>query len=385
MRYTKKILPLESCRGIAALIVLLNHSAVAFAPKFKSDVSDHWYSFLINGASAVFFFFVLSGFVLFKNGQYAGPATLLKRYPRLALTATISTVISYVLYRQGLYYNVEAAKISGSQWLNDFLFVGKTPEHTILALDAVTTGLTTFFTGVSYNNVLWTMRHELLGSLLVFLVAPYVAKCESLTAKVVTFVAMIFFCMANNNFLMPFVAGMFLANHATRTVSAPFSTGKGLLILSAGLFLLGFSSFTGAFTFLRHAAWLDFGDGLRHLILINTAGSCLVIYSVLRTGSIFNVLNLAVPVFFGRISFSLYLLHNIIIASAGSWAFVTLTGYVASPMLAFAASTVLVAAITIPAAFLLTLVDEGWLRVLNWFSRKVPQRFDSVDGSRLPS
>ncbi|VVD85010.1 hypothetical protein PCE31106_01305 [Pandoraea cepalis] len=364
------------------MVVLIHHSALAFAPQFKIFASNHWYSFLINGTGAVFFFFVLSGFVLFKNGQPVGPATILKRYPRLALTAAISTIISYVLYRQGFYHNIEAAKISNSYWLRDFLFVGKIHEHKIPALDAVTTGFTTFFTGVSYNYVLWTMRPELLGSLLVFLTVPYVAKCASLTPKVVTFLAMVFFCMMSNNYLIPFVAGMFLANEAAHLIPARLSTAKGVLMLSTGLFLLGFTEFSGAFAFLRFVTWLDFGDETRHVIAINTAGSCFVIYSALRTDSIFNALNRAIPVFLGRISFSLYLLHNLVIASAGSWAFVHLAKYMENPMLAFITSTALVIAVTVPAAFLLTLLDEHWIRALNYAHLKIAQRFGSIGTGR---
>lgn len=56
---------IDSARGLAALAVVLYHISGGYADKRLMGINEqHWFAFFINGADAVSFFFVLSGFVL---------------------------------------------------------------------------------------------------------------------------------------------------------------------------------------------------------------------------------------------------------------------------------------------------------------------------------
>jgi peptidoglycan/LPS O-acetylase OafA/YrhL len=117
---------LEAMRGIAALIVVASHLVRAFSSHQLSEiwVGKPWFVF-INGEAAVTFFFVLSGYVLTLRPLRSGDplATVrgvIKRWPRLAGPVLVATVLSCLLWNLGAYHHLEAAAITGSQWLATF-------------------------------------------------------------------------------------------------------------------------------------------------------------------------------------------------------------------------------------------------------------------------
>lgn len=89
-----RIIRLEACRGIAAMIVLARHLADAFFPALVTQLSGTPAYLFINGSGAVILFFVLSGYVLTvrffaKHDSDYLLKSLIKRLPRLALLTTI--------------------------------------------------------------------------------------------------------------------------------------------------------------------------------------------------------------------------------------------------------------------------------------------------------
>ena len=139
---TGRLIPLEALRGAAALIVLIHHFFLGFRPETsgliagtrtaRSLLGSPLFVFL-NGTGAVYFFFVLSGFVLcwsfFGNGDLERlKLAFFKRLPRLMGAVTVTTVGSYLLFRLGLYQFQEAARLSGSPWLATFANSGWTPR-----------------------------------------------------------------------------------------------------------------------------------------------------------------------------------------------------------------------------------------------------------------
>jgi peptidoglycan/LPS O-acetylase OafA/YrhL len=105
----RRLIPLEATRGIAAIIVLIHHFYLAFMPLKKEAMEGHWYYIFFNGTGAVYFFFVLSGFVLCWSYFHTGNLNLLKvalfkRLPRLAAPVLITTCTSFMLFYFGLYF-----------------------------------------------------------------------------------------------------------------------------------------------------------------------------------------------------------------------------------------------------------------------------------------
>src|ERR1700735_3327080 len=121
----RRIVRLEVCRGIAAMVVVAHHTTQGFAPGTEHWIANSPIRMVVNGIGAVAFFFVLSGYVLtakfFASPNAQAMATaIIKRLPRLALLTTIATVTSALLWSFGLYYFHDAALISGSGWLATF-------------------------------------------------------------------------------------------------------------------------------------------------------------------------------------------------------------------------------------------------------------------------
>ena len=132
----------------------------------------------IDGPAAVTLFFVLSGFVLplgfFRSGrtELVVRATA-KRWLRLVCLVMLAVLLSWLLFRFGLYRHREAAQISQSAWLGTFGGSHPGKDFTPSLSGAVLEGSLLAFLREPdmYNPVLWTMHHEFLGSFVTFFLA----------------------------------------------------------------------------------------------------------------------------------------------------------------------------------------------------------------------
>src|SRR5262249_17702811 len=159
-----RVIPLEACRGIAAMIVVIHHYVLSFAPQTSNALRGTLGFIAINGHAAVTFFFVLSGYVL-TNAYFRSedPAVLrlalVKRWPRLAGPVVVTVLASYLCFAFGLYYFRAAGALSGSNWLIEFCGVGLTPQFQPGLWDALVQGVTVFVTGQAYyDGSLWSMQ-----------------------------------------------------------------------------------------------------------------------------------------------------------------------------------------------------------------------------------
>ena len=230
-RTDSKLVQLEALRGLAAFIVVAWHFLWAFDPA-RIGIVDGFdpssamlgsVSFAsIDGPAAVTLFFVLSGFVLplgfFRSGrtELVVRATA-KRWLRLVCLVMLAVLLSWLLFRFGLYRHREAAQISQSAWLGTF--GGSHPQEGFAPslFSAVLEGSLFAFLREPdmYNPVLWTMHHEFLGSFVTFFLAitlwrarPAAAVWLLATAAVVV--------QFTDPYLFAFVAGTGLAWLMTR-------------------------------------------------------------------------------------------------------------------------------------------------------------------------
>ena len=282
------LIPLEACRGIAAVVVIFHHNILGFYPSLSgilpgsltsASMVDRWFFVIANGTGAVNFFFTLSGFVLYWTVRHSSKKnyqiiSLLKRYPRLVLPVTVTTVLSYFLFELDAYHFVDAAKISKSPWLAAFAYAGWSPSFHASFLEALTQGMTTFFTGErSYNSNLWTMKPEFLGSVFVFVLAPSVIGMQDKRAILLSYLVLMVYANVTYPYLLSFCTGVFLSEISSRTlqkVEIPYVIS--LLLIAVGLYLLGY------FSPQRDFLWVSLllKSGLNPLsiqILIHTIGS----------------------------------------------------------------------------------------------------------------
>lgn len=170
----KKLDCLEGVRALACVGVVLCHLKGAFFPNsgLAAKIAATPLHYLFSGNTAVRIMFILSGFVLsYKYFRTGNTDTLekdaVKRYIRLAFPMAAVTLLVYAMMRLNLFYNSEAALLTGSQ---EFLGMFNQFEPGIKT--ALYEGFwASLFKGASgYVGPAWTMTYEMLGSYLIFAV-----------------------------------------------------------------------------------------------------------------------------------------------------------------------------------------------------------------------
>jgi peptidoglycan/LPS O-acetylase OafA/YrhL len=293
-------------RGVAALIVVFFHFASAFLPTLIPDQTDHpfWLAdtpigILFNGPFAVSIFFVLSGFVVAQAAAKRRDPIYISvplRYLRLALPATASVIFAWCLLTLIPSATLRLNEVIPHPWLN-WTFQQQIPS----IISALYEGLIRIFLvgGSKFNNVLWTMKIEAIGSITIYIVYGYFSGVY----RVIIILIIGLLTLMSPHFF-GFVLGALLSDL--------WSTGKlrgyaPLLAFSVGILLgapgRGFSERIGI-PLLPHKLTLGFPDGL-----IPPVAAALIVYAILKSPVLDKTLSYCIPQYLGRISFPLYLVH----------------------------------------------------------------------------
>jgi peptidoglycan/LPS O-acetylase OafA/YrhL len=380
---------LEALRGMAAVMVLLNHLMLAFWPELAFHHGDRWNQaptalqtlasfpgpYLWDSELAVTVFFVLSGFVLslsfFRNPALALlESAAVRRYPRLLLPVGASVLCAYVLMQAGAMRNREAAVFINSardstvlselgrewQWLHDHYAFP--PALSTALRDAVWGAFGTQF---RYNLVLWTMPIELFGSFLVFGILGVAGRLRN--RWLVYLLAAAWLVQGKQLFFLDFLLGIALCDLWTqneRHWKLELPAAPAVLVISVAIFLVSFKPLAAVLLI----AATTFAPRLRQF--------------------------LAAPVFafLGRVSFALYLLHTMILCSLGSFLYLALARGWTWPHHAAAAAA---SATTIAASFLAAwafahAIDRRAIvmgrRIDEWLFRPEPRNDNAASAKR---
>lgn len=370
---------LEGLRGLAAIVVVVWHACLAFAPHLsgifphipaEQSLAGSPLFVSINGSAAVVLFFVLSGFVLTKKSLDLNTASPVleqaaKRYPRLMPPVLISILVSWLLFRLDLYSFEAAAEISGSPWLKRFGYAYQTPFHVDFS-GALNQGVwRTFLKGESfYNSSLWTMRIEFFGSFLVFagtVVIIGIQRIRKSLAPVGVALTLLLAALAPRYYLT-FALGLTLAflTSPLSPIRLPNRSPLARAMLAAlGLVLLGFSQPMGFYSLF----------GRLDALHVNSAGALLLISAVYDMDLGQRIRRASRML--GALSFPIYLIHVPIICSAGS------SLYLAASQSRAAAVLTIVACVSGSAVAALPLVwlNTVWVARLRSWTLKLPERF----------
>ncbi|WP_426452123.1 acyltransferase family protein [Paenibacillus sp. S-38] len=312
---------LDSIRGVASLSVLITHLLLVF-PLIASSVSYQEHPFLfiakyvpflrslfIGGPEAVKLFFVLSGFVLalpfLRPGAHiAYLPFIVKRFCRIYfpyyLAISLAIFLSWAMGQGPL---PEFSDWFNSSWtepltlpllLHHLLLVGQFNDH-------------------AYNNVIWSLVHEmrvsLIFPLLMYGVIRFSWKRNILLYLVLGFAGFYLEGYGNTlGFLLLFVVGALLAKHKDRLIAVYQALTP---IWKIVWFLLGFFLYS-----------LHLPDSLKNAALttvftdLNMIGCCLLILAAMSKGAFSRLLLHPVLHFFGKISYSLYLLHLVVLIAS---------------------------------------------------------------------
>ncbi len=327
---TEKINYLDGLRGVAAINVMIMHFFIILVPAMI--YSDRMPSHLGNleqifsstplgligaGNFSVCIFFVLSGYILTqkyfrtkdKNIIISGA---MRRYIRLFVPVLAVTILSFLMASTGIFhYYIETVMVSGNNNYDNYWTF--TPDI-VDALKRAVWG--SFFTGdATYNPVLWTMTTEFYGSMLVFAMALLFGVQRNrwtfyLAASVLFF----------NSYYFAFIIGMGFADAFNSKTSifktSIFKTDNKIIlsvILFSGLFLGSYP--IGTVT--NDSLYAFLNNGLFEIpkLTYHILGAGMIMYVLLNSRWMQKVFSSPVPVFLGKISYSLYLIHFLIISS----------------------------------------------------------------------
>lgn len=314
-----KINSAESIRGLACVAVILSHIALVFFPAMHNPkntelpnsaifqfIHNSPLAFFYSGSAAVYVFFVLSGFVLsyacIKDREKAKQklfSMAVKRYPRLAIPAIISTLLVWAAFL----YPVDTSNVSS--WFSENW--GKQNNSILIAL--YDGAINSFLYGKPiYNRVLWTMQIELFGSFVVLILLFSFLKSRILFS-INIFIFLILSLFISVKFFLGI--GCFIVGMLIYIFCKPISLKFALPLLLTGLY------FAGAHN--DSTAYVPFAMilGNKTYLLLTAISGPLIVYSILMNERISNLLDKRFFVYLGKLSFSMYLLHMLVLYLVG--------------------------------------------------------------------
>lgn len=345
---------INGLKGIGAGIVYLCHFVFAFYYGMYSlegadchlpenldiAIGKSPINILFSGNFAVRLFLVMSGYVLclgyFRTKDKKRLVTsACKRYIRLIPPILVSNVLICLLMYLGAFGNVTVSELTGSLWLAGF---NRCEPNILDALLEAVFGC--FFLGTNqYNGVLWTIPFLFLGALLVY-------GCAWLFGEKKW--RYLIYAVLGIGLLLTDYAGVFygfVLCDIVHTQPKLVEWLKKQKVLLWFIFLLGvyLSSYPSAGIYLEGTIYGILG--VPRVVLFHLAGALLLVFGVLMLEPLQKLFGLPVFVKLGKISYSLYLVHFPVIATAGCGLFTLLYGklpYNGAAACTFAVTTVLV-------------------------------------------
>lgn len=338
----RRILYLDGLRGWAALFVLFHHLLLAFAPDgheaaIKASPAAAPLSFLTDGPLAVSIFFILSGIVLtaaVSNARGKGlalglPALTLKRWLRLGLPIFVAGLVVLALLQLNADRSIAIGWASESSWMRKFFPPGYDPSVWTILHEAFVTAFVGPSTPV-HDPVLWTIRIEFPGSILVFLLALYLP--DGLPRLVAALLAGGGLALVPQawpagwiaNYCSLFALGVVFYELATLDARRKVEPGAWRGPVGVTLVILGLCLFPLFGVSVYDPAATPPDPALQTILGTSQMRAALIVAGVMLAPVLQHFLSNALSALLGRISFGLYLLHAPLIWSFGGMAYLPL-------------------------------------------------------------
>jgi peptidoglycan/LPS O-acetylase OafA/YrhL len=400
----------EGMRGIAAVQVVLTHLFSAFFPVFAGVGGSSHYGweadfartplyFLIDGNTAVYIFFLMSGFVLapsFLATKLGTCQIIAKRVARLYVPVLAAGFMSVGLWLLLPAARDQAVGVTMSAWASvlcrnpmslwsiikditlNSMVLGYERESVLQHIPVLSNLIVGTPLTVAFNPPLWTIHAELWGSMLTIAVA---LLFKAVSRKIFWSVFLIALLLTGTSFFTLFLLG-FAAYVSKEKLVRLKRRGSlvGALLIACGIIVsstLSQHPFDVALDVANHVAWLNTRAAIR---LQFECGAILIMLGVCLCHQVRAALSTRLPMWLGKISFSLYLIHFPVIFTVGFTVFNATHStfdYGPSAALAMAASVAL--------SLLLAIAFERCIDTRSVrFSRKLPEYMSAGDRSPLP-
>lgn len=326
-----KLKVIDGIRGIAAFIVVLSHLVYTYFPyvhrnpdddsiilyPIQSYIYNSPFGFMFSGTMAVYIFFILSGYILTYviQSQYSKRKIItmsLKRYPRLMIPTLVSCVLAYLSFS---YFLTDKTMLSS--WIQNFgsfnfTFLGAIYNGTVESF---------LFGKSSYNFVLWTMQIELLGSFLIFGILFFGEKYNSWTYYSILskFTIIIFFLLLVVANIISSKLGLglvaLLIGHMFYLYGKNINSFFLIPLFILGLYFASIHNESSSYSMITSVF------GTYSYELFNFLSSIFIIYSVIFSKKLNTFFSAKIFIFMGKVSFSVYLIHLILISTFSIYIF----------------------------------------------------------------
>ncbi len=328
---TGRIAYLESIRGLAATQVLLLHFLAAFVPDLvlpspssvvAASIRLSPLYFLYDGYSAVYIFFVLSGYVLTRSFERhpMTPLLIVARAVRLGLPALVAVVAAATIMLLVGRPNVEAGRLLGNAWFSrqwdaDLSVLSVIRDGTINALflgyrdmpGASFLALMQRSTEQSFIPPLWTLSIEFYGSIAIL----FLCWCGRCSRRLWVTVAVFGTAFTIRSAYICFFAGHLLAVACCAERPAPKRQLLPAALAAFGVFFCVTAGIwqpewiTGLYSYSTY--WLF--PGQLPPMQQKAYGAILVLVGVIHLEAFRDFLSKPWLVARSRLSFPLYLVH----------------------------------------------------------------------------
>lgn len=333
---------LDGLRGIAAILVVFNHYALSFYPAVFSKSPEEFHtkshieliffntplSILLNGSLAVCLFVILSGFVLsikyfHKHDINQLQKSAVLRYFRLLPPILFCNLLAYFILLNHFNFNEQVSFISKSYWWLKAIWTFAPNIYDALSQS---------FFGMFFLNYPWTYDTPLYVIPLFFIGALVTVSTLALfgTMRKRIYIYLLLIILLSQSYLYLFIVGVFLCDIFVNKKIPKFLYRRIVIFIAfcLGIFLgsypLGASS-----ELLNNTiyAFLPTNQILTALGLYHVLGAALIILSLLMSRIFQRLLSMKICLFLGRISYSVYVLHVVVLCSFSSFLFLQLQNY----------------------------------------------------------
>jgi len=367
----EKVEYLDSLKGLCAFIVVFHHFGNIFFPTISTgniDQQHHWLepfirssplSIIFNGNFAVSIFFIVGGFALsykfFSKSKALNPAgAIVKRYLRLSIPIFAAVTIAYLFMQFKLFSQIQLPPFTKTYWMVSFWQFQ--PNFLELIKNSF---WDTFFNGSNkYLIILWTMQFEFYSSILIYLSLPFVKKT---ILRIIIYPILLFFSL--NTYFLPFLLGVMISDYyIARKNKILVKNNIIQKIFALASFFVGIYLVTPSV----HTRTLISDEVLRNII-----SGFFIILAIIHSTNLKKILSIKPFQLLGKISFSIYLLHLIILCSFTSSVFLILIqhfNYVASALTSLLLSIPL---IILSSYLFTTLIDTQVVKISNHLYSKL--------------
>lgn|GEM_PF-4202091 len=325
---------------------------------------------ITNGNGCVQYFFVVSGFLItmyvYKNNELKRELPqILGKYLKYLKIVVPAILFAFILMKCGLMFHLKAAEINSElAFVKDYNNFN--PNVFNLFSDAF---IMTFIKGSSYVGPLWTIRYELLGSILISMIANYTYQCRQNSHLIYVFTAILIVPVCQN--LCAFIFGAFvydlycrLDTDNTRFIKVIKALTNSKAIKAAALVIgLYLACINGSFS----GMWAWMANPFGGDTVIRAAGVTIILYIVITSTTLKKIFSLKFFVWLGNLSAYIYIFHWPVILSLGCFMYVALYKYIEYyRLVALISVSCILATITISRLYLLLLPKfnslYGWAK-----------------------